>query len=88
MSSGFQQTTDGGEVPHEQVVAEGRRFAKASAGDAQRDPTTGTWLVPISDSWLDLLSGDWSEPVQLRAVRSDRDGRYVVKVREARAKAG
>ena len=25
-------------------------------------------MVPVSDSLLDLLSGEWSEPVQLKAI--------------------
>jgi hypothetical protein len=45
------------------------------------DNETGTWLVPISDAWLDLISKDWSPPVQLKAETDDGGDTYRIKVR-------
>jgi hypothetical protein len=45
------------------------------------DDDKGVWLVPISDSMLNLFAGWWSEPVQLRAVTRDGGESYRMMVR-------
>ncbi len=57
----------------------GRPSRKQALG--RYDDAAGVWLVPVSDAWLDLLSRDWSRPVQLRAFTADGGDSYTVKVR-------
>ena len=48
-------------------------MTKRRRGDqVEFDFETGCWLVPLSDSLLNLLSDEWSEPVRLRL--RERDG--------------
>jgi len=54
---------------------------QSRAGLATWDNDSGSWLLPVSDSWLNLHAGDWSEPVQLRVVR-EGDG-WRMKIRDA-----
>jgi hypothetical protein len=54
---------------------------RAPAGRYDRD--RGSWLVPISDAWLDLLSREWSRPVQLKAETTDDGKTYTIRVRDA-----
>lgn len=52
-------------------------------GAATYDHQTATWFVPLPDAWLNLHSGDWSGPVQFRAVpEADAEG-WRIRIRDA-----
>jgi hypothetical protein len=64
-----------------------RRQPRAGKLDRKRvlgryDAEAGVWLVPVSDAWLDMLRGDWSPPVQLKANTADGGESYTIKVRQ------
>lgn len=49
--------------------------------ETQYDADRGIWLVPLSDANLDLLSQEWSRPVQIRA-QTNLQGEWEIVVRE------
>lgn len=54
-----------------------------SRAAAKYDPEHGVWMVPMSDSLLNLHSRAWSDHVQFKAVNGEPAG-YEIRLRSAR----
>lgn len=59
-----------------------RAASRTAKPKGSYDSASGYWLVPVSDSMLDMLRGQWSPLVQLKAETSDGGLTYDLRVRE------